>query len=354
MADPNGPARDPVEIPAAMIENGEQYTLFAALRWLEAKHPDRPRLGRSQRAASDPVRLTQVPTLRFSPGEVARIDGEGTAKVHGEGFGLLGPNGPLPIHFTEYAYQRLRQGQDPSFSDFLNIFHHRMASLFYRAWADVEPTVEADRGDDRFRIYLGALIGIGTPALCGRDNVGDLAKLHRAGRFSGNRSQESLEDILEDYFGLKAQVLQFQPAWLDIPDDERLRLSRRGRDARRLGKDANLGQRSWQCQFGFRIALLDLTRTQFLCFLPGEPGLVELGDLVRFFIGDEMRWNLELRLAAHQAPPLRLARGARLGWSSWLGRRYGGPSRSRIRDVHIWRRSASQSGKDAPRGDRHG
>ena len=333
MAGPRGAERSPVTAPVGKVEGGERFTLFAALRWIEATHTDRPRLGRSRRAAEDPVRLAQVPTLRFAPGEVNRIESAGTPRLHNEGFGLLGPNGALPIHLTEYAEQRIRQAQDPSFADFLNIFHHRMASLFYRAWADAEPTVEADRADDRFRLYVGALIGLGVPALRDRGDSDDRAKLHRAGRFAGKRSREDLEDILEDYFGLKVQVLPFQAGWLEIPPRERLRLAQ-GTGARRLGHDANLGRRSWQCQFGFRVVLLDLDRAQFLQFLPGTSRLAQLGELVRFFVGDEMRWDLELHLAPCAAPPLHLACGARLGWSTWLGGRHSGPARSRIRDIN--------------------
>ena len=35
-------------------------------------------------------------------------------------FGLLGPNGPLPLHLTEYARERLRHAGDPTFSRFLD------------------------------------------------------------------------------------------------------------------------------------------------------------------------------------------------------------------------------------------
>jgi type VI secretion system protein ImpH len=102
------------------------------------------------------------------------------------------------------------------------------------------------------------------------------------------------------------------------------------------------------------VVLLDLDRAQFLQLLPGTPRLAQMGELVRFFIGDEMRWDLELRLAPRAAPPLRLARGARLGWSTWLGRRHRGPTRSRIRDTHIAPRPVTHSFASPPRETQHG
>ncbi|MBN9253008.1 MAG: type VI secretion system baseplate subunit TssG, partial [Mesorhizobium sp.] len=36
-----------------------------------------------------------------------------------------------------------------------------MMSLFYRSWADAQPTVQLDRPEeDRFQLYMGALVGL--------------------------------------------------------------------------------------------------------------------------------------------------------------------------------------------------
>ncbi|MCG6657489.1 type VI secretion system baseplate subunit TssG [Halomonas campisalis] len=335
-------------LPRPLMEAPERFTLFAALRWVEASAPDRARLGRSRRVAEDAVRLAQMPSLRFAPGEITHIEPGEVPRIHAEGFGLLGPNGPLPLHLTEYADERRRLHQDPSFADFLNLFHHRLASLFYRAWAEASPAVEADRPDNRFFEYLGALAGLGTPGLLGRDRVDDRAKLHRVGRFAAlTRCQEGLEDILEDHLGVAVRVEPFQARWLTIPDHERLCLGT-GSPVGRLGRDASLGGRSWQCQFSFRIVLESLTREQYDDYLPGQPGLLELGDLVRGYVGDELGWDLELNLKPRQAPLLRLSRGQRLGMSTWLGRRsHHKAARALVRDAHR-RRGASRRGPESP------
>ncbi len=96
--------------------------------------------------------------------------------------GLFGPDGPLPLHLTEYARDRQRNHNDPTLQRFIDLFHHRGLSLFYRAWADVRPTVSFDRPQrDRFGHYVGALIGLSTPGLRNRDAMPDLTKLHFAG-----------------------------------------------------------------------------------------------------------------------------------------------------------------------------
>lgn len=320
MAGKSGSAADAVGEAAALEGEPYRYSLFAALRLLEARDADRPRLGESRRPAEDGVRVSQRPTLRFAPADVTAFERGDPSRLVCESFGLFGPNGPLPLHLTEYADERARQHQDPTFAAFVNAFQHRLACLFYRAWANGQPCVQHDRPDeDRFAVYTGALIGLGSPAQRDRDSVGDFARLSRAGRFApAAKSAEGLEDILLDHFGVACRVEQFQPRWLEIPPPDRLVLGRRAGNG--LGRSASLGRRSWQCQFSFRLDIGPLGQDDFEDFLPGGRGLQALTDLVRAYVGDELTWDVSLRLRRAEVPALRLARGPRLGWSSWLGR----------------------------------
>src|SRR3954447_6533983 len=60
----------------------ERFDLFAALRLLEAAHPDRPRLGEARRARDEPVRLSQPPHLHFPPAQIAGFRaGQGTTSA---------------------------------------------------------------------------------------------------------------------------------------------------------------------------------------------------------------------------------------------------------------------------------
>ncbi|MBX4144998.1 type VI secretion system baseplate subunit TssG, partial [Ralstonia pickettii] len=104
-------------------------------------------LGHAVRPRDEPVRLGQRPSLAFAASMLAGVTDDGTVppRIAIHGFGLFGPNGPLPTHLTEYAHERAAQHDDPTFAAFADLFHHRLILLFYRAWADAQPTVTLDR-----------------------------------------------------------------------------------------------------------------------------------------------------------------------------------------------------------------
>lgn len=298
------------------------FSLFAALRLLEARHQDRPRIGTARRPGEEVVRLAQSPSLAFAPTEVA--DAEERARWHIDEFvfGVFGPQGALPLHLTELVFERARHHDDPTLRDFVNAFQHRFISLFYRAWAESDPATQADRlDDDGFRRDAGALIGLGTPAALGRDSVDDSAKLARAGLFvPAARSADALEALLEDYFGVGVEVRPYVARWLDIPQDAWLRLGG-AREHASLGLGATLGASSWQANQAFEIAMGPVDREGLESFLPGSRALQELRHLVRFFTNDEWQWQLRILVTQRAAGGAALGQLGRLGWTSWLGGR---------------------------------
>jgi type VI secretion system protein ImpH len=299
----------------------ERFGLFAALRVLEQTYSSRPRLGESRQASDDPIRLGHAPHFNFAPTDVAQLTfNEDVPRLEQYSFGLFGPNGPLPAHFTETAYERRRHLEDSTVIDFLNIFQHRMISLFYRAWANSDPAANRDRpSSDRFASFVGATFGIAPETARDRDGVPDRAKLYRAGLFARQiRSAESLETILADYFGAPVRVREFVGTWLTIPQHLRSRLGG-GRELASLGKTTVLGRASWQRQFKFEIVLGPLTFKRLVALLPGQGSLRELHALVRFFTTDEYAWQVRMLLPPEEVPRIQLGQAGLLGWTTWLG-----------------------------------
>ncbi len=304
------------------------FDYFQALRWIESQHPNKPRLGTARKPSDEPVRLGQAPDMSFAPSTLHALV-PGTSKspprIEVRFFGLFGPNGPMPFHLTEYARERLIHHGDASFARFADLFHHRMLLLFYRAWAQAQPTVSLDRpGDDRFAAYVGSLIGLGTQTLRKRDAAPDHAKLYFSGLLSRQvRNADGLAALLSGYLKRPVRVEQFVGLWLALPPSERTRIGRatggRHNPAAQLGQGAVLGGMVWDRQHNFRVHIGPLDWSAFETLLPDGAALPALVALVAQYGNDEWGWDLRLSLKPDQVVPCRPGRHGRLGWTSWLG-----------------------------------
>ncbi|MGH9140123.1 MAG: type VI secretion system baseplate subunit TssG [Vicinamibacterales bacterium] len=306
----------------ALAEAPYQYDYYQTLRRLECLHDQQPRWGQALRPVDEPVRLGQDPDLSFAIAPLASFDATHARipRLQVRLFGLFGPNGPLPIHITEYARERLRHADDSTLCRFCDVLQHRFIALFYRAWAQAQPAVNRDRPrDDRFTVYVGAFLGMSPATLRDRDTVPDLAKLFHVGALIRHvRNVEGLTHILQHFFRVPVRIEEFVGHWMALSTRERTYLSSENAV---LGSGAVLGRRLWDRQHKFRIHLGPLTLEQYESFLPGEPSLRKLVDWVRQYLCFELDWDVRLALRPGAVPRLALGRRQRLGWTTWLGRR---------------------------------
>jgi len=325
VASTDGRASARLELFAALAEAPWSFDFFQALRRIEALDPEQPRLGKAVRPAHEPVRISQEVSMAFAPSTLSAFeeqDGGAPPRLEQRFFGLFGPNGPLPLHLTEYARERLRHHDDATLVRFLDLFHHRFAMFFYRAWADARPTVQHDRPDeDRFATYVGCLAGYASRAARGRDSVPDHAKSFFVGHLSkGAKNAEGLASILEGFFKLPARVEQFALGWLELPRDQQTVLGE-ARPGSTLGSGIVVGTRVRDAQSRFRIVLGPMDLDRYHDFLPGERSLTRLVDWVHNYVAFEFDWEAQLVLARDEVPGIRLGREGRLGWTTWLGAR---------------------------------
>jgi type VI secretion system protein ImpH len=318
-----GRAADALTFLASLAEAPYRHDFYQALRRLECLYPDKPRWGRALRPSDEPVRLGQDADLAFAPAPLAALENGGGAsppRLQVRLFGLFGPNGPLPTHITEYARERQRHAGDATLGRFLDLFHHRMLALFYRAWAQAQPHVNRDRpDDDHFAVYVGAFAGLSPAAFRDRDTLPDAAKFFHAGSLIRQvRNAEGLSGILRHFFRVPLAIEEFVGHWMALGPRERTCLQP---DAACLGRGAVLGARVWDRQYKFRIHLGPLTLAQYRGFLPGSPMLGKLADWVHLYLGFELDWDVRLRLETSEVPPLCLDGATQLGWTTWLGRR---------------------------------
>lgn len=315
-----------------------KFGFTALMRRFGAAHPQQPRIGLARRPQQEPFRLGQTAALTFAPREIAEVvlAGEGAQPVPGTkparsgnnpalpmvrlyGLGLLGPNGPLPLHYTELVRERTENFNDSTLADFLDLFHHRYLTHMYRAWAQAQAAAGLDRANDEtFSRYIAQLTGHDPLEI--RDSVLPAhARMAASTHLSREaRNPDGLAQTLGRFFAVPVQLQEFVMHWIRIDEQDQTR-SGMPRTSSVLGVGAILGEVVADRQNKFRLVLGPLRLDQYRRFTPQGRDLPLLIEWVRAFVGYEFVWEVELRVRNDSAPPARLDEVQHLGWSTWLG-----------------------------------
>jgi len=227
-------------------------------------------------------------------------------------FGLIGPGGSLPRHYTATAGGELRR-RSKALQGFMDMLARRFTGMWIKAGAKYRPArdpVPAERA-------LDAVIGMGTPGLGGRLSLPAASLRYHAGHLAARtRSAERLRAMLAEEAGADVEIIEFAGGWLRLPAAEQTRM---GRAHGRLGVDAAIGAQVWDPQARFIIRLGPLDAESFAELLPGRPLFERLCGLTRLFVGPEQDFMLNPVLAPEAVPAGRLgAGGARLGLTAWM------------------------------------
>lgn len=331
----------------------ENYSFFQALRVIERQRLAQPRIGYALRPDNEVVRIGQPAELTFAPSTlapsshstqsppvtVARPERPSPVVIEQRFLGLLGPSGPMPLHITETVRDRKRHAGDESLQAFLDIFHHRAATLFYRAWSDAQPSVQRDRpDDDRFARFLGSLVGVGSPSSRQRDACPDDNKRYHAGHLAGHhRHAEGLEQIVAGLLNVPTRVCSFALRKLELAKSERTSLSsqrpgiRSSRQSNCLGHTALLGQSVADCTSMIELRIGPMDYTAFQQLLPGSATRDQLAATVRHYAGPAIDTAVTVCLKHDQLPNVTLGRSGQLGRNSWIGSRPGSQDRADYR-----------------------
>ena len=324
---------------ARLRETPWKFGFTALMRRFGATYTEQPRIGLARRPQQEPFRLGQTAALTFAPREIAEVVLPGEA--HGSivsgsaalrsgnnpalpmvrlyGLGLLGPNGPLPLHYTELVRDRTENYNDSTLADFLDIFHHRYLTHMHRAWAQSQAAAGLDRADEEtFSRYIAQLTGHDPLEIV--DSVlpahARMAASTHLGREA--RNPDGLAQTLARFFAVPVQLQEFVMHWIRIDDEDQSHLGK-PRTSSIMGVGAIAGEVVADRQNKFRLVLGPLHLDQYLRFTPQGKDLPLLVEWVRGFVGYEFVWEVELRVRNDSAPPARLQDKEKLGWSTWLG-----------------------------------
>ncbi|MFY8015428.1 MAG: type VI secretion system baseplate subunit TssG [Limnohabitans sp.] len=317
------PAQLPVNLLDSAVSQPWRYGFLSLMRLLDAQTPNAPSIGQSQRPQQETFRLGQQPSLAFAPREIARIFFQNEkAHIHLFGLGMLGPNGALPIHYTELVRERSQARRDDTLVDFLNIFHHRALTHFYRAWSQSQSAAGLDRKrSERFTNYIARLIGDEPQELVHSALPSHIRWACAAHRVRGPRDPEGLVSSLKRFFSVPVKLKEYQLQWISIEPKDMCQLGL-ANEAAMLGKGAMLGEKVPDRQTKFRLVIGPLRMSSYLRLTPqgmdGSNDLPALVELVRSFISYEYVWEVELLIHGHDSPETRLGGSTQLGWSSWM------------------------------------
>lgn len=328
--------RSDVALIERLFEEPFRFDFFQAVRLLERIGKSHAPVGLDGPYARETVRFAQHVSMIFPASAVESLErdaggDDAPPRMETPFIGLVGFCGALPTVYTEELLGPRGKHRGPAV-DFFNLFHHRVVSLFYRAWKKHHLPAQWEEGLDRdprrpvgddapFTAGLFDLLGLGLASLRERQPFADESLLFYTGVFAQqHRSAVMLERLIADRFGHPAEVLSFAGQWLRLRSEEQTRLGRSG-GFNRLGREAVAGRKVWDAQSKFRLRLGPLSLASFHEFLPDGSASEALMSLVRFYSRSEFDFDVQLILRKEEVPECRLARGptaARLGRSAWL------------------------------------
>jgi type VI secretion system protein ImpH len=308
-----------------LTERACEFEFFQLVRLLQRGQPDRDAVGWAAEPAAEAVRFGVHPSLAFPPCEIHSLvwRDSGPPLLAIQFFGLTGPVGVLPTFYTEYVLERLH-AKDTTLRDFLDIFHHRLLSLFYRSWEKYRFFVPYERGErESLTQHLFDLLGLGTPGLQNRQAIYDQSLLYYSGLLAQQpRSTGALKQILVNYFEVKVSVDPFAGAWRALDPGSWSFLAEGQSQSEQLGVGVIVGDEVWDPQSVLLVRIGPLTMEQYSDFLPDGSAYAPLRAITRFFCGDDVDVEVQLVLRREDAPRCGLGveegPDRRLGWTSWL------------------------------------
>jgi type VI secretion system protein ImpH len=311
---------------------GHAYDFFQAVWLLERAATGAAPVGQRGPAAREGVRFRPDVSLAFPGTDVARIgastDAGGETKfvVEETFLGLYGVSTPLPLHYATDILRGVEAGgaaqrAGDAVRDFLDVFHHRLISLFYRCWLKYRyERAYSAPGRDVLTGFVRLLCGLPSGADEQTLGVPPLRLLRYAGTLTQHpRSAATLGGLLSDYWGeLNVQVRQFVGQWLPVAAADQNRL---GVLNSAPGRNLTVGEQIFDLGGSFRITVGPVDWETYLSFVPGGPRFQATRALTRLYCSDPLAFSLEVRIAAGEIPPLVLRSdgpAGALGMTTWV------------------------------------
>ncbi len=323
---------------ARVLPEAQFGDFFSVVRVLERIQGDQVRIGSARSPNEEWIRFSHDASLSFSAGDIdsaviGSVSNEDSSQrdiveLTSTFLGLVGGVSPLPPYFADEVARE--DPFAPHQRSFLDIFHHRLLSLFYRSVVrfDLANEFELSATDDwsqRLLALSGAPEGDTQLPAWLRLRLTPLLATHVR---TAHTLEVALRDVLSrEVAGLSVSVSQFLGGWMELGDSQRVRL---GIANVSLGLNTILGQACFDPAARIRVTIGPLTKNSYRRFLADGDLFAVTGTIIRVFSDEMLDYQLELVLAEGAMPPLRLMStnsDCCLGKNTWLGQRAGTETR---------------------------
>lgn len=334
-----------------LLTRGWEFDFFPAVWLLERYASDRLPVGHRGPVVKEAFRFRPEVSVGFPSTDVRQItqcgepvDREGFYQVDVTFMGLYGVSSPLPLHYSidilrtveprgetvdepveGAAANRLppplQESNPTPTRDFLDVFHHRLISLFYRSWLKYRYDKQfGATGRDVLTGYLMWLVGC--PSGFGESDLGlsPVRMIRYAGVLTQHpKSSATLEGVLSDYWGgLPIRVEQCVGRWVPLSAAD---MNVVGLANSTLGVDLTVGEQVYDLNGTFNVVLGPVDWETYQAFLPDGLAFAETRSLVRLHCCDPLGFTVEVRLLEDQVPQMALSsepQAGRLGYTSWV------------------------------------
>lgn len=263
------------------------------------------------------IRFVASQHLGFAANEVSirpnKLDKHLTLEV--SSFGLTGVSGVLPHHYTELILQRMKH-KDYALRDFLDLFNHRLISLYYRAWEKYQYAVHHQR-------YLWGQPTDIHQALYSLTGASEDNDIYWGGLLAKTvRNAASLKAILSQTLKCDVDIDEFVGRWIPLQANEQTALCSRAEPEglhAQLGQTTVLGKQVWNVNAAIRI-ILHVKEAQLTRRLIQKSDLMtRLNHLARHFVPQSTQVDWEVQTHYVDLPQASLGNETQLGLSAMLG-----------------------------------
>ncbi|PRY06567.1 type VI secretion system protein ImpH [Paraburkholderia sp. BL25I1N1] len=298
-----------------LLHDATRMNFFRFCELIELAAPAKPSLGTTDSLADEPVRFRSHTRLGFPNREIDAVEYDldnpaAAPAVRTTFLGLYGVDARMPSYFVDEVAQT-RDGAEP-LSAFLDLFHHRIATQYYRVWRKYRyPAGFRSGGTDEISQYLLSFAGLGIGAPEIARSVGIRKLLSMLGLASQKtRTAEGLAGVLQHAVpDARIMVEEFYPVWTHAEGYER----------GALGDGCLLGRGFFDRSNTVRVVITPRTRESVLGLIPGQATHREVMALLRFYLGYEAQAQLEMHVSAPLMPTQQLnSDQVRLGYTTRL------------------------------------